>query len=104
MRKIILTASGGPFRSLPLEKLAAVTPEQAAFFERDALIAANGGKKGELAQALGGDWKSRVSLLIYATAIALTFFAPIVSCVLYAAVAAMWFVPDRRIESKTIHS
>ncbi len=27
--KIILTASGGPFRSLPLEKLAAVTPDQA---------------------------------------------------------------------------
>jgi uncharacterized membrane protein len=69
-----------------------------------ALIAVNGGKKGELAQALGGDWKSRVSLLIYASAIAFTFFAPIVSCVLYAAVAAMWFVPDRRIESKTVHS
>jgi 1-deoxy-D-xylulose-5-phosphate reductoisomerase len=29
VRRIILTASGGPFRSLPLEKLAAVTPEQA---------------------------------------------------------------------------
>src|SRR5438105_5764558 len=29
VRKIILTASGGPFRSLPLEKLAAVTPDQA---------------------------------------------------------------------------
>ena len=29
VRKIMLTASGGPFRTLPLEHLAAVTPEQA---------------------------------------------------------------------------
>src|SRR6185295_7871080 len=29
VKKIILTASGGPFRVTPLEKLAAVTPEQA---------------------------------------------------------------------------
>ena len=29
---------------------------------------------------------------------ALAFFAPIVSCVLYAAVAIIWVVPDRRIE------
>jgi 1-deoxy-D-xylulose-5-phosphate reductoisomerase len=29
VRRIMLTASGGPFRSLPVEKLAAVTPDQA---------------------------------------------------------------------------
>jgi 1-deoxy-D-xylulose-5-phosphate reductoisomerase len=29
VRKIVLTASGGPFRAAPLESLAAVTPEQA---------------------------------------------------------------------------
>jgi 1-deoxy-D-xylulose-5-phosphate reductoisomerase len=29
VRQVLLTASGGPFRTLPLEKLAAVTPEQA---------------------------------------------------------------------------
>ena len=29
VRRILLTASGGPFRSLPLEQLAGVTPEQA---------------------------------------------------------------------------
>jgi 1-deoxy-D-xylulose-5-phosphate reductoisomerase len=29
VRKIILTASGGPFRSMPMEKLDAVTPDQA---------------------------------------------------------------------------
>jgi 1-deoxy-D-xylulose-5-phosphate reductoisomerase len=30
VRRIVLTASGGPFRTLPLEQLAAVTPQQAA--------------------------------------------------------------------------
>jgi uncharacterized membrane protein len=65
-----------------------------------ALITANGGRAGALAQALGRGWKERVSLLVYATAIVLAFFVPIVSCVLYAAVAAMWFVPDRRIEKR----
>jgi uncharacterized membrane protein len=69
-----------------------------------ALIAVNGGRTGDLAKALGGDWKSRISPLVYAIAIALAFFVPIVSCVLYAGVAAMWFVPDRRIEKKIVRS
>jgi hypothetical protein len=30
----------------------------------------------------------------------LAFFDPRISIVLYVVVAAMWFVPDRRIESK----
>ena len=64
------------------------------------LISANGGPDGTLARALGRDWKARISPLIYAAAIVLAFFVPIVSCVLYAAVAALWFVPDRRIEER----
>jgi len=66
------------------------------------LIASNGGAKSTLAKALGNDWKEKISLVIYAAAIALAFFVPIVSCALYAAVAALWFVPDRRIEDKVI--
>ena len=64
------------------------------------LIAVNGGSTGALALALGRDWKALVSLLAYAVAIALAFFVPILSCALYAAVAALWFVPDRRIEKR----
>ena len=63
------------------------------------LIACNG-PQSELRKALRNDWKERVSVVIYAVAIALAFFVPIVSCGLYAAVAALWFVPDRRIEDK----
>lgn len=56
------------------------------------------GKTSELKQALGSDWKSRVSPFLYLTGIALAFVAPVVSWLLYALVAALWVVPDRRIE------
>ncbi|MBN8737292.1 MAG: DUF1211 domain-containing protein [Xanthomonadales bacterium] len=65
-----------------------------------ALIAANGGGKSGLGEALKGDWKVVISPIGYVVGIALAFFAPILSCVIYAAVAALWFIPDRRLESK----
>ncbi|MBS0570805.1 MAG: DUF1211 domain-containing protein [Proteobacteria bacterium] len=58
----------------------------------------NGGAEGALARALGNNWKEKVSPATYLVAIALAFFAPIISCVLYAVVAIIWIVPDRRIE------
>ena len=66
------------------------------------LVAANGGADGEFAQALGRQWKESISPIIYAIAIVVSFFSPIVACVLYAVVAAMWLVPDRRIEKKVV--
>ncbi|HEX5961731.1 MAG TPA: TMEM175 family protein [Rhodanobacteraceae bacterium] len=63
-----------------------------------ALIAANGGETSGLGTALRGDWKTVVSPVGYVLGIVLAFFAPILSCVIYAAVAALWFVPDRRLE------
>ena len=68
------------------------------------LIEANGGMQGKLAKATGGtrDWKAMVSPPLYLAAIVLAFFEPILSCVLYAVVAAIWFIPDRRIEKKIV--
>ena len=51
-----------------------------------------------LARALGSDFKGRVSMLIYMLAIALAWNWPWLSGLLYAAVAVIWLVPDRRIE------
>ncbi|HKV66354.1 MAG TPA: TMEM175 family protein [Rhodanobacteraceae bacterium] len=62
------------------------------------LIAANGGEVSKLNQALQGDWKTMVSPIGYLLGIALAFFEPILSCVIYAVVAALWIIPDRRIE------
>ena len=51
-----------------------------------------------LAQAVGTDTKGRVSLAIYATAIAVALAYPWLAGILYAAVAIIWLIPDRRIE------
>jgi uncharacterized membrane protein len=52
-----------------------------------------------LAEAIGGNRKSLLSLLIYIAAMPLAFVSPWIALALYAAIAMMWFVPDRRIEA-----
>jgi uncharacterized membrane protein len=56
------------------------------------------GQQSVLARALGSDFKGKISPLFYLAAIALAFVVPVVSIALYALVAIMWLVPDRRIE------
>jgi uncharacterized membrane protein len=51
-----------------------------------------------LARAIGSDLKGRISIAIYAVAIALAAGAPSLACALYVVVAVIWLVPDRRIE------
>jgi uncharacterized membrane protein len=63
------------------------------------LIAAPG-QVDTLAEAVGRDIKGRVSPVIYAAAIPISLFAPLVSFALYAGVAAIWIVPDPRIERR----
>ena len=55
------------------------------------------GGEGVLARALGRDFKGHVSLLLYLLAIGLAFAAPWMAWLLYAAVALLWLIPDRRI-------
>ena len=51
-----------------------------------------------LSRAVGRDLKGKISPVLYAAAIPLAFLSPIVAGVLYAAVAILWLIPDRRIE------
>ena len=60
------------------------------------------GPDSQLARAVGADIKGRVSLAIYATGVALAFLVPTASLVAYAVVAAIWFIPDSRIERAVI--
>ncbi|MGI9146472.1 MAG: TMEM175 family protein [Chloroflexota bacterium] len=53
-----------------------------------------------LARAIGSDVKGRVSLVLYAAAIPLTFIKSWIAVALFALVALMWLVPDRRIEAR----
>ncbi|HET6255710.1 MAG TPA: TMEM175 family protein [Puia sp.] len=59
------------------------------------------GPGSQLAIALGKDWKGKLSLVIYALAIALAFYKPWLGLALYVVVAVIWFIPDQRIE-KTV--
>jgi uncharacterized membrane protein len=51
-----------------------------------------------LRQAVGGDWKGKISPLFYLVAIGAAFVNPAISGALYAIVALIWVIPDRRIE------
>jgi uncharacterized membrane protein len=62
-------------------------------------IVARNGRTSALAAALGSDRKGKLSLALYGASVPLAFFQPWISIALYVAVALMWFVPDRRIES-----
>jgi TMEM175 potassium channel family protein len=61
-----------------------------------AIIRADG-SDSLVAQAIGRDYKGRVSLLGYAAAVALAFVSPWIAYALFAGVAVMWLVPDRRL-------
>jgi TMEM175 potassium channel family protein len=56
------------------------------------------GQQSILAAALGSDLKGKTSVVIYLVAIALAFVSSWFACGLYVLVAAIWLVPDRRIE------
>lgn len=58
------------------------------------------GRDSTLAEALGNDYKSRISVGLYSVAILLAFLNPLFAFITYVVVALMWFVPDRRIERK----
>jgi uncharacterized membrane protein len=61
------------------------------------------GSESPLGAAVGGDFKGKISILIYAVAIGVSFLSPLLAWVLYVAVALIWLIPDRRIE-KTLAS
>jgi uncharacterized membrane protein len=57
------------------------------------------GEDTRLRDAVAGDFKGKLSLVIYVAAVLLAYPARAISLALYVAVALMWLVPDRRIES-----
>ena len=56
------------------------------------------GPHSRLARAMGADFKGKTSLVLYALAIPLAWVSPYASISIYAIVAMIWFVPDRRVE------
>jgi uncharacterized membrane protein len=58
------------------------------------------GKDSTIGAAIGRDKKGKLSVVIYAFAIALSLMNPWIGMALYTFVAAMWIIPDKRIEKK----
>ena len=58
------------------------------------------GKDSLLAKAIGNDRKGIASIILYITGIGCSFINPWIGFSIYVIVAAIWFIPDRRIEKK----
>ena len=67
-----------------------------------ALIRHEGGNS-VLAEAVGRDRKGVGSLVMYALAVPVSLVAPWLGIAIYVVVAAVWFVPDLRIERRIAH-
>jgi uncharacterized membrane protein len=62
------------------------------------LVVKEEGERSRVAQAFQRDTKTKWSMAIYAMATIIAIYLPIVSIIVYAVLAAAWFIPDRRIE------
>jgi uncharacterized membrane protein len=69
-----------------------------AYMTLQTQIIASQGADSVLRRAIGGDWKGKASLLIYASAILASFVSQWVAQGMYFLVVLIWLVPDRRIE------
>ena len=69
-----------------------------AYYILQKTIVAQQGSHSLLASAVGSDWKGKLSPALYFAAIPLAFVNAWIANALYVLVAALWFIPDRRIE------
>jgi uncharacterized membrane protein len=69
-----------------------------AYFVLQQVIIRKQGKDSVVAKAVGRDLKGKASPVIYLVAIIAAFFSPALAGSLYALVALMWVIPDRRFE------
>ncbi len=74
-----------------------------AYFILQNVILHSQGKSSLLAKAIGKDIKGKISLFLYFSAIGLSFYYELLAQAIYALVALMWLIPDRRIE-KTLEN
>jgi TMEM175 potassium channel family protein len=70
----------------------------AAYWILQQLIIRAQGTQSVLKTAIGRDWKGKSSPFLYLLAITCAFWSPVTSHAIYALVALLWLIPDRRIE------
>lgn len=67
------------------------------------LIIASQGEDSLLKKAIAKDYKGKASPILYTTGIICSFFSEWLALIVYASVAIMWLVPDKRIERTIAH-
>ena len=67
---------------------------------RAALLSANDADAPIVRASSGGwtEWKGVATLIAYLLAIAIVFLSPAVAILIYIAVAALWLIPNKRLE------
>jgi uncharacterized membrane protein len=55
------------------------------------------GRESPVAKAIGSDVKGTLSIGLFAAGVGLAFLSPWIAFAMYAAVALLWFIPDRRL-------
>lgn len=89
------------FESLPVAMYAfTLMMAGVAYFILSQSLTRIEGHNDKLAEALGSDAKGKISVVLYFIAIPLAFFYSWLGVLLIGAVAAMWLIPDKRIEKK----
>lgn len=74
-----------------------------AWYNLSHLMIADYGKDSALARAYGKDTKGKISAVLYVIGILLCFLLSWLGIIFYAIVAAMWIVPDKRIEREVFN-
>lgn len=74
-----------------------------AYYILQQTIIASQGRASPLRLAVGKDWKGKLSPVLYLLGIGLSFVSPWVATLIYVSVAALWLIPDRRIEQAVRH-
>lgn len=69
-----------------------------AYWVLQQTIIATEGPTSVLKSAVGGDWKGKLSPIVYMLAIISTFGVKWIAQALYVLIALIWLIPDRRIE------
>ncbi|MFO1337881.1 MAG: TMEM175 family protein [Burkholderiaceae bacterium] len=69
-----------------------------AYYLLQQCIIAVEGSSSVLKRAVGGDWKGKLSPLLYIAGIGSSFWLQWMALALYVVAALIWLVPDRRVE------
>jgi uncharacterized membrane protein len=69
-----------------------------AFYLLKTALLRRQGRNGPLDLAMGRDWKGMASPLLYLAGMALSLVHPALGVAVYTGVAAIWLIPDRRVE------